>query len=168
VQILVHPLEARHYSPPRHDMMLEHAMPMTARARESSAYDMGLAPGGRMHQKIEKDQRPFSHWNLEHHSRCFVHLANSIVWRAITGDEPPTVPPTAAEYTRHDLPWFEYYGSDRRALDGGRGFDGMKSVREIGEETGRRPLSENESVRPRRVVRLRRGPDRDRVREWEA
>jgi hypothetical protein len=166
IQILVHPLKARHYSPPRHLLMLEPAMPMMARAPESSAYDMGLAPGGRMRQKIEKDHRPFSHWDLEHRGRCFAHLANSLVWRAITGEEPPTVPPTAAEYTRHGLPWFDYYGSDREALDGGRGFGAMKSVREIGEETGRRPLPENESVKPGRVVRLRRGPGRDRVREW--
>jgi hypothetical protein len=166
VQILVHPLKAEHYEPVQLARVSEMAMPSSMSADMAHAsYDMGLAPGGRMRQKIERDKRPFSHWDREQRSRCFVHLANSLVWRAITGEDAPTVAPTAAEYTRHGLPWFEYYGSDRGALDGGRGFRGLKSVRRIGEETGRRPLPENESVRPARVVTLRRGLSRDQVRE---
>ena len=53
------------------------------------AADMGLAPGGRMRQEIYKDPFKLSDWDMDQKSRCFVHLANSLVWRAITGDAPP-------------------------------------------------------------------------------
>ena len=43
-------------------------------------------------------------WDIDQKSRCFVHIANSLVRRAITGEAPPTVPFTAKEYTRHGLP----------------------------------------------------------------
>ena len=46
--------------------------------------DMGLAPGGRMKQDIEKDPYDLSVWDLRNGSRVFVHLANSLAWRAIT------------------------------------------------------------------------------------
>ena len=55
------------------------------------APDMGLAPGGRMRQEIYKDPFRLSDWDMNQKSRCFVHLANSLVWRSITGDAPLTL-----------------------------------------------------------------------------
>ncbi len=69
---------------------------------------MVLAPGGRMRQEIYEDPFKLSDWDMDQKSRCFVHLANSLVWRAITGNAPPTVPFTAKEYNDHGLPWFDY------------------------------------------------------------
>lgn len=66
--------------------------------------DMGLAPGGRMRQEIFRDPYHLEDWDQERTNRCFVHLANSLVWRQITGHEPPTVPPTAKEYSQAGLP----------------------------------------------------------------
>jgi hypothetical protein len=94
-----------------------------------------------------------------------VHLANALVWRAITGDTPPTVPPTAAEYTRAGLPWFDYYDADRHALEGGALLRKVKSVAEIGTAKGDVPLPENESVTPGNVVKLRAGLRDNEVRE---
>ena len=34
----------------------------------------------------------------------------------VTGTRPPSEPPTARDYAAHGLPWFDYYGGDRRAV----------------------------------------------------
>jgi hypothetical protein len=163
VQLLVHPLKASAWRPrvAHRDVAFE-AMPMYAVAQ---SVDMGLAAGGRMRQEIYDDPQKFGDWDTAHRARCFVHLANALVWRAITGDAPPTVPPTAAEYTRAGLPWFEYYDADRKALEGGDGLRGVKSVAEIGRAKGDVPLPENESVDTLNVVKLRAGLKKGEVRE---
>lgn len=69
--------------------------------------DMGLAPGGRMRQEIYDDPFDFEDWDTSHSSRCFIHIANSLAWEAITGDKPPTTPPTAKSYSEAGLPWFD-------------------------------------------------------------
>ena len=118
-----------------------------------SSPSMGLAPGGRMHQEIYEDPFDFSAWEQESASRCFVHMANSLVWRSITGKEPPTVPFSSKEYTEAGLPWFKHY-SDAKALEGSKQLNGLKSVAEMGEIKGEVPLPENESVDPENIVKL--------------
>src|SRR5580765_1747087 len=73
---------------------------------------MGLAPGGRMRQEIYEDPFSIHDWDTERSSRCFIHLVNSVTWRAITGEAPPTRPPTAKDYTRAGYPWFDYYDAE--------------------------------------------------------
>ena len=114
---------------------------------------MGFAPGGQMRQEIYDDPQKFSDWDLAHSSRCFVHVMNSLTWRSVSGDEPPTTPPTSAEYNRAGLPWFDYY-SDAPALRGSDRLNGLKSVVQMGESKGDVPLPENESVSPEKVVHL--------------
>jgi hypothetical protein len=125
---------------------------------------MGLAPGGQMKQEIYTDPFDFDDWDLSQRSRCFVHIANSLVWREITGRQPPTTPPTAKEYSQAKLPWFDYY-SDAPALEGAKPLAGLKSVAELGGEKGDMPLPENESVTPEMVIKLRKKLARDEVRE---
>lgn len=127
--------------------------------------DMGLAPGGRMRQHIYRDEYGTEEWDVEHSGRCFVHLANSLVWRAITGEDPPTVPPTAEEYTRAGLPWFEDYAEGLAAVEGAEVLRGLKSVARLGAEEKDRPLPENTSVDPKHVVLLRSGLRPGQVRE---
>jgi hypothetical protein len=126
--------------------------------------DMGLAPGGRMKQEISRDPYRLSDWHTTAPSRCFVHIANSMVWRAITGQQPPTVPPTAEDYTRRGLPWFEYYG-EQPAVTGSKTLGGMKSVADLGKEKGELPLPENQTVDPTNVITLRKGLAKNQVRE---
>ena len=97
--------------------------------------------------------------------RFFVHLTNSMVWRAITGDTPPTVPFTAKEYTDHGLPWFDYYSDNSTALKGSGKLKDLKSVVEMVKEKGDNPLPENESVVPKKIVELRKGLKKGQVRE---
>lgn len=164
IQLLVHPLKAEKYRPRRSRLMEDHMVfCLSAPAVYSSS--MGLAPGGRMRQEIYDDPHSARDWDRKHRGRCFVHLANSMVWRAITNENPPTVPPTAAEYTRAGLPWFEYYGADHAALDGGERLQGVKSVAQLRKGKGDVPLPENESVDPSEIVRLRAGLKRGQVRE---
>ena len=159
IQIVAHPLKASHYRPVRveradTDMLFEACM----------GPDMGLAPGGRMRQEIYEDHRPLKHWDDEHSSRCFVHLANSLVWRAITNATPPTVPLTAKEYTDAGLPWFEYY-SDQLAVEGSGILGKLKSVAQKAKAKGEPALPENESVTPENIVKLRAKLRKEQVRE---
>jgi hypothetical protein len=134
---------------------------------EVGAADMGLAPGGRMRQEIYEDPFKLSDWDLDHKSRCFVHLANSLVWRAITGDQPPSVPFTAKEYNDHGLPWFDYYSDNSTALKGSGKLKGLKSVAEMGKEKGDNPLPENEGVDPDNILKLRKNLKKNQVREGQ-
>ena len=118
-----------------------------------------------MKQEILEDPYDFNDWDRKTSSRCFVHLANSLMWRAITGEAPPTVPPTAKQYTSAGLPWFDYYNADAEALEGSEILADLKSVIRMGYEKGEFPVPENEPARPKRVIRLRKGLTRDQVRE---
>jgi hypothetical protein len=133
--------------------------PMVARMACSR---MGLAPGGRMRQHIYEDEFGADAWELDATARCFVTILNSADWQAVTGQAPPTQPPTSREYRRAGLPWFDYY-SDRPALAGSTTLARLKSVFTLGNQKGETPLPENESVAPPSPVPL--GPGPRRVRE---
>jgi hypothetical protein len=134
-------------------------------AGATRSMEMGLAPGGRMRQSIHTDKRPLEDWDTRVSNRCFVHLANSLAWRHITGAEPPTAPRTAEEYTRHGLPWFDYYGEGRTAVGGSGILGGLKSVLQMGHEKGESPLPENASTDPFNLVHLRKGLRENEIRE---
>ncbi len=126
---------------------------------------MGLAPGGRMRQEIHKDPFDLGDWEMNEKSRCFVHIANSLVWKAITGEAPPMVPFTAKEYTQHGLPWFKSYSDDSAALKGSSKLSKLKSVFALGKRKGDVPLPENESVHVENIIKLRKGLREGQVRE---
>jgi hypothetical protein len=170
LQILVCPMKREVFErrfPERERQRLRDSMRMAA--TESAlglSPDMGLAPGGRMKQQIYSDPFDLEDWDVEHRSRCFVHIANSLVWRAITGEHPPVPPPTAKQYTEAGLPWFDYY-RDAEVVGGGSLLERLKSVVAIGKEKGDVPLPENEPVDPDRIVKLRDGLKPDEVRVGE-
>jgi hypothetical protein len=169
LQLVVYPMKRERYEAlQRHRVLLtEGAVLGQAMLLESpaSTYDMGLAPGGRMRQEIYDDPYALGDWDLAHRSRCFVHLANSLVWRQITGANPPTVPPTANEYARAGLPWFEYYDDGLSAVGGSDILEKLKSVAQLGKAKKEIPLPENASLDATPVVQLRKGLKKDQVRE---
>ena len=114
---------------------------------------MGLAPCGSIDQKINEAAEKPEDWDLSSRSRCFVRIANSLHWRAVTGEAPPTTPPTAKDYTRAGLPWFAHY-DDAKPLPGSTILSRLKSVFAMGEQKGEAPLPENESFEPPEPVRL--------------
>jgi hypothetical protein len=148
-------------SAPDADFSFDMAMPCM------ESVDMGLAPGGRMRQEIYDDPYDLPDWDTNHTSRCFVHIANSLVWRSVTGERPPTAPLTAADYDRRGLPWFDYYDGDASALAGPGLLQRLKSVVQLGKEKGDVPLPENESTPADKVITLRKGMQPGQVREGE-
>jgi hypothetical protein len=121
--------------------------------------DMGLAPGGLMRQEIYEDDYGLDAWDHEHGFRCFVHLANSEQYRAITGHAPPHMPPTAKDYTNAGLPWFDYY-SDKSGLTGSEVLKKLKSVAAKTIEGGT-TLANNEPVTPKIIKTIGAGVVRD-------
>ncbi len=173
IQVIAYPMRREAYEEHRKKWKVEGWGPnvmgqmcLGSIQEDAAMYDMGLAPGGRMRQEIYDDPYEFNEWDTENASRCFVHIANSMVWRSITGKNPPTTPPTSREYTKAGLPWFEYY-SDGEAIDGSGILAGLKSVIQIGQKKGDVPLPENESVTPGNVVQLRAGLRPGQVREGQ-
>src|SRR4051812_17012853 len=77
-----------------------------------------LGAGGKMKQDIYKDRFELADWDLAHGSRCFVHIVNSLVGRAVTGQPPPSTPPTAKQYAKAGLPWYAYYDETATPLEG--------------------------------------------------
>jgi hypothetical protein len=136
-----------------------------------AAADMGLAPGGKMKQQVHEDPFDFNDWDVSNRQRTFVHLANSLVWKAITRQDPPHPPPTAADYTARGLPWFEYYKDDAKTLVGTGKLAGMKSVMAMGFQKGLGILPENETaeVKPEQTKQLAdkpKNPDEVREGSW--
>lgn len=128
---------------------------------------MGLAPGGRMKQDIYDDPYGLDVWDQRHGSRCFVTIANSAQWITITGERPPTEPPTAKDYTEARLPWFDYYGGDAAALTGAGKLDSLASVAQVANSKSKAPLPNNEAVEVSHVVPLKKTAPRQ-VYEGEA
>lgn len=169
LQIIVYPMKREVFERrfPEHDEVqyVDFCLSSVAAAPARGGAAMGLAPGGRMKQEIYSDPFDFDDWDLSQTRRCFVHIANSLVWREIAGRQPPTTPPTAKEYAKAHLPWFDYYDENAKALAGAKALASLKSVAELGMERGDVPLPENESVTPETVIKLRRQLHKDEVRE---
>ena len=121
---------------------------------EASPASMALAPGGRMKQEIYEDPYGIDVWDAGH-SRCYVHLVNSLMWEAITDAKPPSPPMTARVYAEHQLPWFDYYGEGETALNGSETLARLKSIIEMARQKGDVPLPENDDIAPAPVVPIR-------------
>jgi hypothetical protein len=168
IQIVVYPMKKKGFEARfpkikqrKRNLIMLHQMDLNI----PIASDMALAPGGRMRQEIYDDPFDLDDWEMDNKSRCFVHIANSLVWRSITGETPPMVPFTAKEYTKFGLPWFDYYNDNSNALQGSEKLKGLKSVNEMGKKKGDVPLPENETVTPENIIKLRSGLKKDQVRE---
>jgi hypothetical protein len=115
---------------------------------------MALAAGGRMKQQIFKDPYGLEAWDQSVSSRCFVTLIDAVQWQEITGAAPPTRPPTAEDYTKAGLPWFDYYAADLEALGGAAALTKVKSVAEMAAQKGDQVLGPDGVVDPSTVIAL--------------
>ena len=166
LQIIVYPMQAARY-----EAWAKERAARYARADERTCYsmpaapqsEMGLAPGGLMRQEIYQDEYGFETWDRSARSRCYVHILNSEQYLQVSGAAPPSVPPTAKDYTDAGLPWFDYYGGDLTALDGAQKLAGLDSVAAKKIKQGEGVLVDNDPVQPA-VVKMLHG---DRVREGE-
>jgi hypothetical protein len=138
----------------------------TALSMQHCAEGMGLGAGGTMRQEIYDDPHDFTDWDTTATSRCFIHLCNSLVWRQITGSNPPHPPLTAKEYAKSGIPWFDHYRDDLRAVDGSKILGGVKSVAQLGKAKGTAPLPDNTTITPELIVQYGNARRPDEVREW--
>ncbi len=154
LQILAYPMKAERY-----EALLQEQSSMHDFDRvEAPRADMGLAPGGRMRQEIYDDPYSLDAWDQRHSSRCFIAVANSMQWMAMTGEPPPLSPPTARTYTDMGLPWFEYYGGDAGAVAGAEKFKMISSVAKVAGAKGNAPFADNETIDASHTIKLgRRG-----------
>lgn len=149
LQIVAFPMKAEKWEKLR-------ARPVTAGGSMDmsiSSPPMGLAAGGLMKQEIYVDRHGFNAWEKNASSRCFVHIANSLEYHQISGQAPPTLPPTVWDYTKAGLPWFDYYDSGLEALSGAAKLGGLHSVGAMGALKDTPPFVDNGPVKPK-VVHL--------------
>jgi hypothetical protein len=127
--------------------------PRFAAAPAAAGMAMGLGAGGRMKQEIYTDHMAMEDWDLRASSRCFVHIANSLVWRSVTGSEPPTVPPDGRGVHARRAPLVRLL---RRGAQGGGG------IRDPGGDQERLLVREGEGRRAAPREHARGGGQRDR------
>ncbi|MCT2539966.1 hypothetical protein [Sedimentimonas flavescens] len=92
------------------------------------AAPLGLGAGGLMRQEISADPFNLDDWDTEATDRVFITLLHAKDWKTVTGEAAPNAPPTARDYSRAGLPWFEYYGKDQQVLPGSTKLSGVESV----------------------------------------
>lgn len=121
--------------------------------------DMGLGAGGRMRQKIYPDIYGLDTWDLGNFGRVYVHLANSAMFREITGTEPPPTPVSTASYLQAGLPWFDLLDEHVPDISPTDKLKNVKSIDEIDKAKGmtHASVATKATVRPPRVVKLRHG-----------
>lgn len=105
--------------------------------------EMGIGSGGRMKQKIYPDPHGVDTWDQENYGRIFVHIVNSMMYREITGKEPPPTPITARTYTQYGLPWFDLYDEDLEDIKAPEVFKKIKSIKEMDQEKGFSPQQDD-------------------------
>jgi hypothetical protein len=137
--------------------------PMSAVCEDAA---MGLGAGGTMRQEIFADPHDFTVWDTSLSRRCFVHLCNSLAWRQITGENPPHPPLTAREYKAHGMPWFDYYREDLKAAEGSSILNGVKSIVTFGKTKGDKPVVDNETLDPEKIIQYGNARRPEEIREW--
>lgn len=166
LQIVAYPMKREAFERHFRDVRIRSlSAPAEALYMAVGSAEMGLAAGGRMRQEIYRDHYALEDWDQRHPARCFLHIANALQWRSITGGAPPTEPITAEHYRNAGIPWFDYYAADLDAVEGSGILQRLKSVVELGKSKRETPVPENDPILIDRVVHLRRGLKRSQVRE---
>ena len=166
LQIMAYPMkrEAFERNHPVVDGRVCYDMSMDVTCLDSPSAEMGLGAGGRMRQQIYDDPYDFQDWDLEFHRRCFVHLTNSHRWQQITGQQPPSHPPTAQTYQQAGVPWFDHY-REQPVVAGSPVLRGLKSVVALDKEKNEQTAIGNDPIVIDNAVQLRAALAPGQVRE---
>ncbi len=89
-----------------------------------------------MKQSIYPDEYGVDAWDESNFGRVYVHIVNSMVYREITGWEPPPTPVSAKMYTERGFPWFDLYDEEKGDVAPAENLKAVKSVKEIDKEKG--------------------------------
>lgn len=121
----------------------------------TKAAEMGLAAGGMIEQAIVTDPFGFDTWDLTKSGRVFVHIVNSQMFEAITGQKPPSTPVSAQSYTKHGYPWFSTYEEDAgRDVKAQSALAGIKDTAAIDKEKGFEGQQDDTPVAPEHVRKI--------------
>jgi hypothetical protein len=108
--------------------------------------EMGVAAGGKMKQKIYPDPYGIDTWDEENYGRVYVHIVNSMMYREITGKEPPPTPVTTKTYTKYGLPWFDLYDDKMGDISAPEVLNKVKTVKEMDKEKGCTSQQDDKSI----------------------
>lgn len=117
-----------------------------------SSESFGIGAGGKIRQEVYADQHGLEVWDTENSIRVCVHTCNAMMWRKVTGENPPHPPLTAEEYSRYHIPWFDYYRDDLTALSETKNLAGIKSVSQVSKDKGLASWGEGEEIDPSLIV----------------
>jgi hypothetical protein len=134
----------------------------------SDGAEMGLGAGGKMKQKIYPDPHGIDTWSQRNFGRVYIHIVNSMMYREITGLEPPPTPISAKMYTEYGFPWFDLYDEGKGDLGPSDVLAGVKSVKEKDKEKGSKPQQDDSPVQvPNgQVKKLKAGPVKVKNGSW--
>ena len=109
--------------------------------------EMGLGMGGQMTQVVNRD--PYGHetWNQDDYKLVNIWMVNSMMFREITGQEPPSTPVSAQAYSEHGYPWFTLYDEKMPDLEPGKLLKGVKSVKEMDKAKGFGPQQDDSPIK---------------------
>lgn len=124
--------------PPPETLTRGEVLPLSAQlvVKQAPQAEMGLAAGGKMTQKVYPDPYGLSTWDENLSGKVEIHLVNSQVYLAITGEAPPPSPVSAKTYTEYGFPWFELYDEHLAALPSTDKLAEVKSISELQAEKG--------------------------------
>ncbi|KAF2128768.1 integral membrane protein [Dothidotthia symphoricarpi CBS 119687] len=115
----------------------ESMMHLVFRLQGGGGYEMTVAAGGKIQQVIKADKNGEG-WLSDRTTVFNVQILNAAVYKAVTGDAPPSKPPNAETYKENGLPFFKMY-EEPSGISGDFGL--VKSVAQIDE-------TEEEEVKP--------------------
>jgi hypothetical protein len=121
------------------------------RVHISYGTEMGLGAGGAIDQKIYPDPHGIDTWDRTNNGRVFVHIVNSMMWREITGEEPPSTPVTPRSYTDAGLPWLELYDEALADVPASPELSNLKSVAKKDAEHGFVGVQDDTSIEVSKV-----------------
>lgn len=118
--------------------------------------EMGLGMGGKMTQVVNVDTHGIAMWNQDDYKLVNIWMVNSMMFREITGQEPPSTPVSAQAYSEHGYPWFSLYDEQSPDLEGGKKFKKVKSVKEMDADKGFGPQQDDSAIhlKPEQIVHI--------------
>lgn len=128
VQVCAYPMKAEEFE--RFSNNPDEFEVMTGVNEEQAPFHakMGLGLGGLLGQDVKLDPFGYDVWDRQNRSRCFVHLTDSALWTAVTGQDPPAAPPRAMHYNLAGLPYHEEIYAPTPVHEGSRILGKLRTI----------------------------------------
>jgi len=123
-------------------------------SKKEEESEMGISSGGKMKQKIYKDEYGHHFWNQDKFGRVFVHIVNSTMYEKITGKKPPKTPIDATLYKSYGYLWYDIYDEFIPTIKKSNILDQVKSINQMDEEKYAWPKQDN-TVNINQVITLK-------------